>query len=100
VLGLPGTPAELVGADGFVGLAGSVDNQRPGLRIATPTGVKASVGGSMTLVMAMCRSCHSLMVSQAGAGVFRALYGSGMPPNTPCVLVKVSVLALGPTGPL
>jgi len=76
LLGLPSAFPERALADDLVRLPGSVDDQHPGLRIVTPTGVKASIGRPMTLVMAMSGSGHVLMVRQVGAHVFRVRYGS------------------------
>jgi len=86
LLGLPSAAAELAGADQLVGLVGPVDDQHPGLRIATSTGVKASIRRPVTLMMTMRRPRHPLMVRQVAVDVFRAHYGSRIRKHRVCRL--------------
>lgn len=50
--------AKLARGDHLVGLAGPMDDQLPGSRIATPTGVEAGMRGAMALMMATSRTRH------------------------------------------
>jgi hypothetical protein len=53
-----------------------MDDQLSGLRSATTAGVKARVGRTLALMMAMSRSRHDVIVRQIRDVVFRTPYGS------------------------
>jgi len=56
--------SELARGDGLVRLSGAMDDQHPGSRVTTPTGVEACIQGPVALVVATAGRVMSLMVEQ------------------------------------